>query len=209
MTVIRAPQVFANRRMAENVRESFQTVGELCIFIQMYHAFSEDADTEDGTDRDTRCPRCWDPFYKESSDMNCEVCGGTGLAANATSRGIKRYGWAWCVISDNKTGNEMERKYGEWLKDDREIQIEAGIEPEQHDYLMRVQEWSTDYRPLVLGTRFRLEDPYPYSVRSGNQYGQVINNTIGYMCRAQRIRNYQPVAVFDFPPTEPVPRFPR
>ena len=208
MAVIRLPQQYANRRMAENVRESFQTLGEVCIFIQMHHVFWEDDDTETSTTPIPRCPRCWDPFYKESSDMNCEICGGTGLAPDTTSRGMKKYGWVWCVISDNVANvGELKKKYGEWMPDDREIQLEAGVEPDQHDYLVRVQQWSSNYRPLVLGTRFRIENANYHSVRSGNQYGQAVDNTVGYKFRASRIRNYQPVTEFEFPSDQPIPRF--
>jgi hypothetical protein len=207
MTVIRTPQRYANRRMAENVREAFQTVGELCIFIQMRHVFVEDADTEDPT-HSPRCPRCWDPFYKESTDMACEVCGGTGLSPDATSRGIRQFGRAWCVISDNKAHEgEMIRKYGQWEEDDREIQLEGGANPDDHDYLVRVSQWSSDYRPLVLDARFRLINPGPESVRSGNEFGQSSNNLIGWKMQGKRVRNFDPFAKFDFPSDTPIPRF--
>jgi hypothetical protein len=209
VTVIRLPQAFANRRMAESVRESFQTVGEMCIFIKMLRVANEDLDKA-VPERGARCPRCWDPFYKESSDMACPVCGGTGLAPSETSRrGMKQFGRAWCVVSDNvgKQG-ELIRKYGEWMEDDREMQLEAGIEPDHHDYLVRVQRWSSDGRPLELGARFQIDNPSPVSMRSGNEYGQsAYQNVIGYQFRAKRLRDYNPVAFFEFPSNQPVPRY--
>jgi|SRR3954462_2705138 len=203
MTVIRTPQQYANRRMAELVRESFQTVGELCIFLKMYHAWVEDSEAESA-----HCPRCWDPFYKESTDMACSVCGGTGLSPNSTSRGVKQFGRAWCVVSDNTNNQEVLRKYGQWDQDDREMQLEGGIEPEDHDYVVRVLRWTADYRPLELGPRYKIDNPQPVSVRSGNEFGQsALNNVVGYKFRAQRLRDFQPVVKFDFPSTQPIPKF--
>lgn len=206
MAVIRLPQQYANDRFAEQVREASQSIGELVIAIKMYRPWIDDPSSN--PEHFPHCPRCWDEFYQESTDKNCPVCGGSGYSTSDTDRGIKEFGRIWVIISDNTYTGNVERRYGQWSPDERMIQIEGGVELQEHDYIIRVKKWSHDYRPLMLGDRLRLQNPYPTeSLRSGNEPAQNPGtNVAGYKAKCNVLRGYQ--ENFDFPSDQPIPKFP-
>ena len=206
MAVIRLPQQYANDRFAEQVREASQSIGELAIAIKMYRPWVEDLSSN--PEHFPHCPRCWDEFYQEPTDKNCPVCGGSGYSTSDTDRGIKEFGRLWIILSDNTFTQAIIRQYGQFSPDERMIQYEGGVELAEHDYILRVKQWSHDYRPLAFGDRFRLQNPYPtVSLRSGNEPAQYPGrNVVGYRAKAVILRDYQ--ETFDFPPDQPIPRFP-
>ena len=194
MAVIRLPQQYTANRQAEAVREAMMSVGEESILLVMYHPA-----IDQGTH--PRCPRCYDADYAEDSDYQCPVCFGTTF-----NGGIKKMGRVWSIISDNTAQAELLRRFGEFEEDDRMIQIEAVNEVHQHDFVIRVQQWSSDHRVLVPGELLEVaQAPAPHSLRTGNRFGQSTADVTGFSTKGSLQRQFHPLHNLTFP--GPIPRF--
>lgn len=195
VVVVRLPQQFSNQRWAQYVREAAQTVGEECIYLLMYHVSIDDG-------IQPRCSRCYDADYNQATDYECTICYGTGF-----NGGIKKFGRAWSIFKDNESFDELQRKYGEWESDDRSVQMEPGVEVHEHDYLVRVQQWSQNGSPLTFGPRYRIDNNAEITLRTGNRFGQMVVDKVANTMKAHMLHQFHPIHQFNIPLGTPVPRF--
>lgn len=197
--IIKLPENYAVARQARSVAEAFQFIGEECIFLRMRHAA---IDGTDAINPAPRCTRCWDADYNQASDEYCPNCYGTTF-----DQPIAKMGRIWSLFSDNTSSRELLRKWGEWQTDDREVQIESVVDADEHDYIIRVMQWSPDHRPLEIQGRYRIDNTLAVSLRTGNRLGLQAADTIGTTCKAHFLSSFHPVMQFKLDPTVPVSRF--
>jgi hypothetical protein len=191
--IIKVPEDYAVSRMSQNVQEAFQFLGEELIYLRMRHV---------GIDPGDRCSRCWDADYEQISDEFCPNCYGTTFDIPIVS-----WGRAWGLFTDNQSRNEQIRKWGIWETDDREVQVEQMVDAREHDYIIRVNEWSPDHKPINIQGRYRVDNTLTNSLRTGSRIGGQLMDRIGITCRAHALAYGHPMSAFPLDSTKPVPRF--
>ena len=170
------------------VRTSLARFGEEAILLQLFHpGVDDDAD---------RCPVCFDDVYPSAGflDLGGRVC--TQCYGTTFNGGVKAAQRVWAVFSDS-TNQESIGKHGTWVKDAREIQCEPFPALIEHDVVVRVQQWSPDHRPLVVGGYYALQEVTRDSIRTGNRFGQSTWDVVGQ--RAQLLKLQAKVPILGYP----------
>ncbi len=139
--------------------EAAETVGEQCIVLSMYHVSLDEG-------KQPRCKECWDPVYKQITDPQCGNCLGTTFEG-----GVKAANRAWAIFQDATDNEDLDRT-GQYTHDDKAVQIEAYPTVREHDFIVRVREWSVDNSPLQLDARYNTDIVRETTLRVGARYGQ-------------------------------------
>jgi hypothetical protein len=179
---------WAINQLRRNVRESLQSHGEEVIGLRMFHAGIAGDDVP-------RC-HCFDDVYKQSSEYKCPDCYGTTYQG-----GVRQVLRLWAMFTDSDW-DERKDKRGQYLPEQKQVQIEGDLQLIQNDYLIRVKKWSKDHRPLELGSRYVLGRTSHDSLRTGNQYGQTDADLVGHKSPVSALDPSHPIYLF------PVPDFP-
>lgn len=195
MAVIRLPQPYANNHASMQNIEALQTLGEEAIFLTMYHE-NVDAGIQ------PRCSVCFDERYNQGDKYKCPTCYGTTFEG-----GVKRAGRVWCIFGD-AVGKEDFNRRGVWNQDQRAVQLEVTPIALEHDYIIRVRQWSDTHVPLYLGERYVVDEVQIRSVRTGSRYGQVHGvDHMGQMSIMSKVDPNHPIQLYTVSTEEPVARF--
>lgn len=160
-------------RAARQFIESAQNVGEECVALTMYHV-GVDAGTQ------PRCSYCFDQVYGGSDTNNCVHCFGTTFEG-----GVRKISRAWAIFTDNNETADDFDKRGEWIRDERRVEIEAYPTLLQHDYLVRILEWGTGHTVKKISGYYSLGVVQEYTLREGSRLGQQVVDKYGQSSKVQ------------------------
>ncbi len=155
----RLPQQYAVNTEVQNVLDGLQLIGEECILLHMFQI---------GHEKPTqpRCPVCYDETYQQENTSQCTNCFGTTY-----KNGVKAMGRIWSVLSDTPSV-DLWRPRGTFAPEEHQMSTEAWPEVRQHDYVIRVQQWTDDHKVVSFGQRYVVNQVRQNSLRTGAQYGQ-------------------------------------
>lgn len=193
MPVIRLPQAYTNTYAAQNVRDALMSIGEEVIVLSAYHLYA-DLGTQ---------PRCrnFDNVYEQEDHWNCSRCYGTTFEG-----GIKVVSRAWSIFTDHPL-SEVFDKFGEWTSDNRAMQIEGEPSLLQHDFVVRVKQWSNTHTPISFGDRYIVDEVIELTLRTGNNYGQQHGvDTYGQYAKVHRLPSNHPIFGFNISTSSPIAR---
>ena len=172
------PEPWAVSMLRESVRDSIRSHGEECILLSMYHV-ARDQDIV------PRCPDCYDEVYSSDSRADCTRCWGTSFDG-----GVLVAARAWGLFTD-ADNDENFRRDGVWANSNRQLQTEPNPQIWQHDYVVRVQSWTKDYRPLSIEGIYTADVVDVVSLRTGNVPGNTARDNVGQRTALDRVPDDQ------------------
>ena len=174
---------YAVRLARESVRDSLMSHGEEAIVLPMYHPNKDDKIVP-------RCV-CFDDIYKQSETFTCSLCYGTTFQG-----GIEQAYRVWCMFGDTPKDEEIDKK-GVWVPDTRTIQTEGKPLVMDHDFVIRVSEWSIDHKALAIEGVYEIQTTDRRSLRTGNRFGQSRFDIVGQKSKAVLLADGQhPITKF-------------
>lgn len=171
---------YAVRLARQSIRDSLMSHGEECILFHMYHV-------NDVPSTQERCPACFDDIYKGDESFNCTRCYGTSYDG-----GVAQVFRAWGIFTDS-LDTEDQGRTGFWHPQNRSLQTEHMPDLWQRDYVVRVEEWTLDHRPVSIEGIYVMKDVSNESLRTGNRAGQTSVDNIAQECEIQRIAEEMPI----------------
>ncbi|AVO24979.1 hypothetical protein KHQ84_gp039 [Rhodococcus phage Finch] len=170
---------YALRNARKAVRESLMAHGEEVIALRMYHV-------DPDQDSVPRCT-CFDDVYRQSAEYNCNLCYGTTFQG-----GIKEMSRMWAMFSTDALAEKHDKR-GVWQPFAHGIHAEYSPMLMENDYIVRVAQWSSDYRPLKVWQFYDLKTMTPESLRTGQQLGQDGNDYVGQRGRGSQLPDSHPI----------------
>ena len=183
MARVDLPERHAVAQARRAVRDSLMSHGEEAVLVSVRHANADAGEA--------RCPGCWDDIYKQGRMPDCSRCFGTTFADP-----IKSAARVWAVFTDTSQ-NESVGPRGVWSGDDRGFQTEPFPGVIEHDFVVRVRNWSPAKVALSLEGVYIIQEVYQDSLRTGSQYGQSELDVVGQ--RANVTRLHELTGIYQFP----------
>jgi hypothetical protein len=180
---IKLVENYAVSMARQSIRDSLMSHGEECILLQMYHI-----GTDEG--KAPRCPQCYDDFYKQSAQANCNDCYGTTFAG-----GVKAAVRVWGMFTDHVAAEQIGPK-GVWTPDQRDVQCEPFPLLTEHDYLVRVRLWDATHRPTELEGYYGIQQVTRQSLRTGNRFGQWQWDVVGQKATITELQKNSPICAY-------------
>lgn len=183
MARIDLPEPYAIRLARESVRDSLRSHGEEAVLLHMYHA-NEVQDTV------PRCPACYDDIYKQGDRYDCDRCYGTTFDG-----GVAQAYRAWAIFTDAQDV-ETFGKRGIWHPIASSVQTEHLPDLWQRDYIIRVNRWTADHRPVEVDGIYVLKSVTNESLRTGAMRAQTVYDTIAQRAELSMIAPNMPIYLF-------------
>lgn len=174
---------YAVRQLRNSVKESLQSHGEECILLAMYHVVS-DAETAE------RC-FCFDEVYKQSDRFGCEDCYGTTFLG-----GVKSAARAWGMFGSSENVEDV-TKQGVWTPTRRDFQTEFQPSLMEHDFVVRVEEWDRQHRPVSISGIYIADSVRPMSLRTGGATDQMRRSVTAQSTTLSLLQDTHPI--YDYP----------
>jgi len=162
MAVIKMFEPWGVQFARTQVRDSLMYHGEEAVALRLFRE----------EDHQPRCPRCYNDSFGQAQ-QDCPVCYGTSWQG-----GVKDARRIWCVFTDHSIA-EQYGQYGTLEPDQRMVQFEAFPLLVEHDWIVRIKEWSPAHTVLHVGGWWQVDAVTRNSLRTGKQYGQTREDVIG------------------------------
>lgn len=185
MPRIELVEPYAVRLARQSIRDSLMSHGEECILLHMYHVNEVDGIVP-------RCPNCYDDVYEQGSEYNCPQCYGTTFDG-----GVKDVYRAWAIFTDAQDSENLTDK-GIWHPRDASVHTEHIPDLWQRDFVVRVNQWSLDHRPLSIEGVYVFKQVTNETLRTGNRHGQTWFDNIGQRADVQWISTSMPIYNYPF-----------
>lgn len=183
MPRIDLPEPYAIRQARQSVRDSLMSHGEECVLLHMHHA-------NEAQDVVPRCPVCYDDIYKQGDKYDCDRCYGTTFDG-----GVAEALRAWAIFTD-ANDEETFGKRGLWHPIANSIQTEHLPDLWRRDYVIRVNRWTQDHRPVEVDGIYVFKGVVNESLRTGAMRGQTDYDTIGQRADLQLIADTMPIYLY-------------
>lgn len=142
-------------------------------------------------DKDAVRCSCYNTVYSQGDTSNCTLCFGTTFLG-----GVKEVNRVWVIFADSLNAEQLRRR-GEWLPDEREIQIDSVPKLYQNDYIVRVLDWTNH----IYGERFVLKTVDESSIRTGRRHDLTHDiDNIAQKARGQALSHNEPIYQYQVPP---------
>lgn len=174
------PENYAVHQARQAVKNSLQSHGEEVVLLSCYHVNSD-------YDDQPRCPECFDDLYQAGEKNDCPTCYGTTFQG-----GIKNAYRAWALFTD-AADQEDHTKHGVWHPIKRNVHTEHLPDIMEHDFIIRVTSWSTDYRPVGVEGIYVCDVVTNESLRTGNRPGQITMDAVGQRADVERLSEQMPI----------------
>lgn len=157
------------------VRDSLMSFGEESVLVAVRHV-----NADHGADR---CHVCWDDVYKQPRMPDCSHCFGTTFESP-----VRAAARVWSLFADTSQ-NETIRNRGVWAADDRAFQTEALPQIIEHDFVVRVSEWSPAKEVLKVEGVYMVQEVFQDSLRTGARYGQTSFDVVGQRANVTKLHD--------------------
>jgi hypothetical protein len=174
------PENYAVGFARQAVRNSLQSHGEEVVLLSCYHINADYGSQP-------RCPECYDDLYQAGEKNDCPTCYGTTFLG-----GIKDVHRAWAIFTD-AADQEDHTKRGVWHPIKRNVHTEYTPDIMEHDFIVRVTSWSTDYRPQGVEGIYVCDVVTNESLRTGNRPGQITLDAVGQRADVERLSEQMPI----------------
>jgi hypothetical protein len=186
MTVVRIVQPHTVDKVARQVQDANQIVGERMMLVRLYSAHRV-------SDNWPHCEYCYSDVYKHSSSVSgiCPHCYGTGY-----KNGISSIWFTSAIATDPANDEQYDKDKGETYIQRMKMQFSSAVRPDNRDIVFRIDGWKTSEKGLkpILSKPYRIEDKVNYVYfRDGYSYiGD--QNVVAYTCSIARFEQDHPIS---------------